>query len=149
MAHIVSELSPKPATELLASDVAVGEAKTFTVSTILGTKRKYMRLFHVKIAYTATVTVGTRTLRVRVMNGATVIVSRVLRAETNLTASQIKRIAVLFALPYETDGAEFVDLPVNNDPQMLLPGYTVEVADTAAVDVLDTCAAALRGRRGT
>ena len=138
---------PTEASGLLASDEAVGNTKTVAANSHRGA-RAFLVVEHVRIDYTSTATAGTRTLRLQVKEGSTVLKSRVLKAETNLVASQNKKVAVVFRQPYAPLGGEYVDPPdADNEPVVLKAGQTIVVEDTANVAAGDTCKVYLYGKR--
>jgi hypothetical protein len=125
---------------LLLKEEAVGRIKTLAVSSVVGAARE-LHIDSIRIDYTATATAGTRTLRVQVLEGAAVLLSRILNVATNLTLSQQKQVTLLAdQRAYEAAGGEHFDfLPPGGGPLKVFGGLSVVVEDYAAIDAADTC----------
>jgi len=130
--------------QVLVKEEAAGNIKTLVVSTELGERDLY--LDNITIVYTATADVGTRTLRVQLKEGATVLLTRTLNAGTNIVASQTETIILSEDRTYEeVDGVHFDWVPLGM--LNLRGGLTLVVEDTADIEGTDTCKVYLPGKR--
>jgi hypothetical protein len=139
-----------PGKAVLMKEEAVGNVKTLAISAELGAKHE-LHIDSIRIDYTADATVGTRTLRVEVKEGAVVLLTRDLNVATNLTAGQNEQTTLLLdQRTYEAVGAEHFDfLPPGKAgvPLKLFGGQSLVISDFAGIAATDTCKVYVRGSR--
>ncbi len=120
---------------VLLQEEAVGNVKTLDVTAVLGAARE-LHVDHIRIVLIADATVGTRMLRYRVLDGATILQEHELNPGTDTVASATTNVALLQdQRAYELNGAiEHRDFLL---PIKLFGGLSLEVMDKANISAAD------------
>lgn len=143
-----SGATDRPGKSILLKEEAVGNVKTLDIDAVLGNVHEF-HIESIRIDYTATATVGTRTLRAEAKEGAVVMLTRDLNVATDLVASENEQTTLLpDKRAYEAAGGEhFEFLFPGGGPLVLFGGQSFVFSDFADIDVLDTCKIYIRGKR--